>query len=147
METAIHTRRAEIAATRARDAKPKIVILARPAFDHRGRRLQATFDALLGDRLLARGSRQPFLDGARELAELGYPPETAIVMRRPGHPMDCLRSTIAAASVLTVKERMHGGLLFERWEADSRSLGGAPIKKTGKPDHPGRVAPTQGGAA
>jgi hypothetical protein len=146
MDTTIHTRRAEIAATRIRSAKPRTIIFAAPAVDRRGRRLHGRFDALLGAHLLVHATRQPLLDGARALASLGYPPETLIGMRRPGDRADSLTSTLGAASALTTKERIHGSLLFEPWDANSRSLEDAPVKKTGGPALPGRVTPIQGGA-
>jgi hypothetical protein len=110
----------------------RTVILAVPALDHRGQRLHGRFDALLRERLLVHATRQPFLDGARALARLGISPLTHIAMRRPGDLADSLRSTVGDAAALTVKERDRGGLLFEQWEADSRSLEGAPIKKIGE---------------
>src|SRR5258708_934852 len=61
------------------------------------------FEARCSGRVLCT-SRQPHLDGARALLELGYSPLTIIVTRRGD--VDCLRSTIAAAARLTIKEKV-----------------------------------------
>lgn len=62
---------------------------------------------------LVKSSRQPFLDGARELLRRGIDPVTPIVMRRPGSATDALRSTIGAAAKLTVDE---GTQRFRSWQ-------------------------------
>jgi hypothetical protein len=90
------------------------VIIAAPAFDHRGRRLPGKFDALLGDRLLVDGTRQPFLDGARSLLELGFDPDAMVLMRHQGSTVDSLRAKIAIAAALTVDEA--GTPRFKRWK-------------------------------
>jgi hypothetical protein len=79
-------------------------IITTPALDKSGNRLAGRFDAHLGDRVLVRASRQPFLDGARALLREGYPPGIIIEAWRSGGSSWDLRSTIAAAAKLDVKE-------------------------------------------
>jgi hypothetical protein len=88
----------------------EIVVLARPG---------GTFEARWQDRILCR-SRQPFLDGARALLALGLPPETVLVMRHAGSDTEALRSTIGAASRLTVQENDKTGPALRRWNAFPR---------------------------
>src|SRR5262245_46358965 len=45
------------------------------------------------DRDLVASTRQPLLDGARRLLELGYDPSLALVMRHEGRTIEALRST------------------------------------------------------
>jgi hypothetical protein len=116
MDTTIHTRRADIAAERARAHKPTIIVAA-PAFDRRGRRLHGRFDALLGDLLLAHATVQPLLAGARALLRHGVAASTPIVLRHAGSDVDSLRSTAGAAAALTVAEGDRGALRFRAWKA------------------------------
>src|SRR5262249_37183 len=72
-------------------------------------------------RLLCR-SRQPFLDGARELLASGYPASAIVVMKHAGSELEALRSSIGTAARLTVNEdRMR----LVRWKAFP-SAAGAP---------------------
>src|SRR5262249_47617787 len=73
------------------------------------------FHATLNGELLTT-SRQPLLDGARELLERGYDPNTRIVMRHDGSKVDALPSTIGAAAKLTVEERAHRRIRFAAWK-------------------------------
>jgi len=68
---------------------------------------------------LLSSSRQPFLDGARELLKRGIDPATRIVLRRVGSSVDSLRSTVGAAAKLTVQENDRRGPRFGPWISDS----------------------------
>ena len=82
------------------------------------------YTARCDGRLLCR-SRQPFLDGARELLAAGYPASTAIVMRHVGSDVEGLRSTIGAAARLTVETDEQGRPTFRQWRG-RRTRGAAP---------------------
>ena len=123
--------------------KARAVIVVVPALDHRDQRLHGRFDAMFGARLLAHATRQPLLDGARELLRLGHPATDAVVMQHQGSGVDALRSTIGAAARLSVKERDRGGLLFERWDANCRSLERVPVAKASNPAVLGSATPNQ----
>jgi hypothetical protein len=64
-----------------------------------------------GDLLVA-FSRAPFLDAARRLIELGYPPEGRVVMRHAGSAVDSLRAMIGDAAALTVTTASNGRPVF-----------------------------------
>ena len=49
-------------------------------------------------------SRQPLLDGARELLRRGASPDATLILRHAGADYDALRSTIGTAAKLTVDE-------------------------------------------
>jgi hypothetical protein len=83
------------------------------------------FEARVGDLVIC-VSRQPLLDGARVLLA-DYPPETALIMRHAGSNTDALRSTIGAASRLTVEEGDRTGPKLRRWKPYSRGGGQPPI--------------------
>jgi hypothetical protein len=82
------------------------------------------YTACCDGRLLCR-SRQPFLDGARELLASSYPPDTVIVMRSANSTTDRLRSTIGAAAALTVETNEEGRPDLRQWRG-SRTRGAAP---------------------
>lgn len=78
------------------------------------------FEARLdGGCLLVRASRQPFLDAARKLIDLGLDPAAMMTMRRVGSQIDCLTASIGVAAKLTVDE--HNGTRFAKWKALPRS--------------------------
>ena len=80
------------------------------------------YDARLGDgRVLVTASKQPFVDAARRLIDLGYEPTTVLVMRHAGSDTDCLTAQIGAAAKLRVKED-RGRLRFVGWEPISRRV-------------------------
>jgi hypothetical protein len=88
----------------------EIVIIATPLADKPGR-----FEARLADgKLLCASTRQPLLDGARELLKHGIDPKAQIVMRHYNSTVDALRSTIGVAAKLTVKEEPN--VRFGKWE-------------------------------
>jgi hypothetical protein len=53
---------------------------------------------------LCKSTRQPLLDGTRELLKRGVDPQTRLVMRHEGSPVDALTATVGAAAKLTVDE-------------------------------------------
>jgi len=67
------------------------------------------FVVRLGDQVLAASSRQPFLDAARCLIDLGHPPNSILTMRHAGSDGDALRSKIGAAARLMVREDARRG--------------------------------------
>src|SRR5262245_20092394 len=88
-------------------------IIVTPNAGPRGRR--GYFDASLGDgRVIARASRQPFVDAARRLLDLGYDP--ASVLSTGG-----LTAQIGVAAKLRVKEDRNGPR-FVPWEPISRRV-------------------------
>jgi hypothetical protein len=58
------------------------------------------YDAYLGTRLLAAGTRQPLLDGARALLRLGFDPTTVVVLKHIGPDTECLRGRIGTVAGL-----------------------------------------------
>jgi len=98
-----------------------VMITVTPAPGPLGRR--GYFDANLGDgRVLVRASRQPFVDAARRLVDLGYDPATVLVMRHPESDTDCLTAQIGVAAKLRVKEDRNGPR-FVLWEPFPRRVG------------------------
>src|SRR5262245_36465688 len=80
------------------------------------------FAARLGDGLvLVSASRQPFVDAARRLTDLGHDPTTVLVMRHIGSDTDSLTAQSGAAAKLRVKEDRRGPR-FIQWEPISRRL-------------------------
>ena len=80
------------------------------------------FAARLGDGLvLVSASKQPFVDAARRLIDLGYAPTTMLVMRHAGSDTDCLTAQIGAAAKIRVKEDRCGPR-FVPWEPISRRV-------------------------
>jgi hypothetical protein len=105
-----------------------VMITVTPTAGRRGRR--GYFDARLGGgRLLVRASRQPFLDAARHLLDLGYDPANVLVMRHAGSDTDCLTARIGAAAKLRVKEPDRGRLRFVGWEPISRRVKALVLEK------------------
>jgi hypothetical protein len=80
------------------------------------------YDARLDGRcVLVTASRQPFVDAARRLTDLGHDPTTVLVMRHCGSDADCLTAQIGAAAKLRVKEDRRGPR-FVQWEPISRRV-------------------------
>jgi hypothetical protein len=84
------------------------------------------FTARCDGRLLCR-SRQPLLDGARELLASGYPAGDTIIMKSAGSEVDAMTSTIGAAAMLTVTEEVDRPPRFRRWKARDLGEGSPPI--------------------
>jgi hypothetical protein len=107
------------------------------------------YTARCDGRLLCR-SRQPFLDGARELLASGYPANAAIVMKHAGSHVEALRSTVGAAARLTVEIDEQGRPIFRQWRGP-RTRGAAPpmaySKNSGRQDPPPFIAPASEAAA
>jgi hypothetical protein len=61
-------------------------------------------------------STQPFLDGARKLLEMGYPPESEVVMQHRGAAEWSLKSTVGFAAKLTIRENANIGPDFRPWK-------------------------------
>jgi hypothetical protein len=93
------------------------------------------YTARCDGRLLCR-SRQPFLDGARELLASGYPADTVIVMRSPASDADRLRSTIGTAARLTVTDNRYGVPQFRRWAAPAGDVAAPPVRESKSPNGP-----------
>jgi len=102
-------------------AKTNMVMIAvAPTVGPRGR--QGYFDARLGDgRVLGKPSKQPFVDAARRLLDLGNDPTTVLVMRHAGSDTDCMTAQIGVAAKLRVKEDRRGPR-FIKWEPISRRV-------------------------
>ena len=108
----------------------RIVIVVMPTFGAGGIPSPGKFDAYLGTRLLVCGSRQPFLDGCRELLRIGFDPAATAVMKRIGSETECLRGRIGVAAKLTVDES--NGTRFARWKPFHSSAVEPPAAQTGK---------------
>jgi hypothetical protein len=84
------------------------------------------YTARCDGRLLCR-SRQPFLDGARELLAAGQSATAVIAMKHGGSRVEALRSTIGAAAALTVSEEENRPPRFKRWKPRYVGEGWPPI--------------------
>jgi hypothetical protein len=127
--TSITAKRPRLAAAIEREL---FTIIAAPAFDRDGNRLHGKFNARLGDRVLVAASRQPLLDGARALLELGYDLNATVVMRHAGSTIDSLRTKIGDAARLTVEECSDGRPRFRSFRPRP-SEGSAPVASLAQP--------------
>ena len=84
------------------------------------------YTARADGRLLCR-SRQPFLDGARELLASGYSADTVIIMKHVGSDVETVRSTIGGAARLTVSEEENRPPRFKRWKPRYMGEGSPPV--------------------
>jgi hypothetical protein len=131
----------------ATTCKTQLTITVTPTAKRSGR-----YDARLGDgRVLVTASKQPFVDAARRLIELGYEPTTVLVMRHAGSD-NCLTAQIGAAAKLRVKEPDRGRLQFVGWEPITRrveALASAKAKKAAgaSSDRADEPSPRPGAAA
>jgi hypothetical protein len=75
-------------------------------------------------------SRQPFVDCARALAELGCHPNATLIMRHAGAAHDALRAKLATAAGLTVADNRLGVPTFRRWMAPQSDVAAPPIAQT-----------------
>ena len=102
----------------ATTCKTQLTITVTPTAKRSGR-----YDARLSDgRVLVTASKQPFVDAARRLIDIGYDPATVLVMRHPGSDTDCLTAQIGVAAKLRVKEDRNGPR-FVLWEPFPRRVG------------------------
>jgi hypothetical protein len=68
------------------------------------------------DGILVSGTRQPLVDGARELLARGFDPTTPLTMRHKGKGYDSFQPLpIGHWAKWTYKERERDGLTVERW--------------------------------
>jgi hypothetical protein len=70
-------------------------------------------------------SRQPFVDSARRLIEIGHDPNSTIEMRHLGASQFALRAPLGVAAALAVEEAAHGPT-FRRYRMASLSAVEAP---------------------
>ena len=98
---------------KATDCSPQIVITVTP--DQRPGRYRTHIET---EPKPLSVSRQPFLDGARELLARGHDPKTMLVMRWVGAEDWAVRGSLGLAAKLTVDE--HNGV-FAKWKPYSRS--------------------------
>ncbi|HEX6111073.1 MAG TPA: hypothetical protein VFZ10_02120 [Geminicoccaceae bacterium] len=74
------------------------------------------FDAYLNGELILT-SRQPWLDGARELLRRGYPGDTLLTMRHAGKDYDCfVPLEIGYLAKWSISDSDRGGLKRIRWQ-------------------------------
>jgi hypothetical protein len=73
-------------------------------------RLESTGEAIVA------GTRQPLVDGAREMLARGFDPATPLTMRHKGKAYDSFQPMpIGHWAKWTYKEREKGGMAVERW--------------------------------
>jgi hypothetical protein len=103
-----------------------VTIIVAPTARRPGR-----YEARLDDgTVLVTASRQPFLDVARKLIDLGRDPAAVLTMRWRGSEIDCLIAPIGVAAKLTVDE--HNGTRFAKWKALPRSAVSPPVRQKGR---------------
>ena len=98
------------------------------------------YTARCDGRLLCR-SRQPFLDGARELLAAGQSATAVIAMKHAGSRVEALRSTVGAAAQLTVETDEQGRPTFRQWRG-RRTRGAAPPADYLRNSDPQDLAPS-----
>jgi len=109
----------------ATTCKTQLTITVTPTAKRSGR-----YNARLGDgRVLVTASKQPFVDAARRLLDLGHDPTTVLVMRHAGSDTDCLTAQIGVAAKLRVKED-RGRPRFVPWEPFPRRVKAMASEKT-----------------
>ncbi len=102
----------------ATEPRLKLTVLITPADSGRTGRYQARLD---GDGRVLCVSRTPFFDAARKLVEVGYDPDTTLVLRHEGSGTDSLQARLGTAASLTVEETPFGPRLRR---SESFSAGG-----------------------
>jgi hypothetical protein len=87
------------------------------------------YEAHVGDRIIVKSSRTPFLDAARVLLAEGYDRTTRIFMRHAHDGIDCLTSTVGKAATLEVYEDERGGRppVFRKWRHSHTPRQSPPI--------------------
>jgi hypothetical protein len=75
-------------------------------------------------------SSSPLCAGARVLLDRGVPPDTELVMRRAGSPVDALISTVGAAARLSVSDSRHGTPVLRPWRPSRGVVSGLPVAGT-----------------
>lgn len=79
----------------------------------------------LAGRLLCADAAQPHLEAGRALLAAGYSPSAVLVTRRGD--VVSLRSSVAAAARLEVRDDRQGRPRFRRWKAPARPATASPI--------------------
>jgi hypothetical protein len=90
-----------------------------------GRRPGQSSASLPDGTVLVQASRQPFLEAARVLLNLGYPPELWLEGWRPGAAEFALRARLGIAAGLTVDETR---TVFAQWKAFPSSAVASPVR-------------------
>jgi hypothetical protein len=93
------------------------------------------FSAELNGQPVVVSSRQPFLDAARVLINLGADTNSWIIMRHRGSDVDALRAKIGIAAALVVKEPDRGRVHFSRYVPLPFSPVAPPMRQNQKFDH------------
>jgi hypothetical protein len=92
------------------------------------------FSASCPGGVLVRSSKQPLLDAARALLDLGEPPETVLTTRHQGSAIVAQRSTVGEAAKWTINGRDRGGLRRELWKPHPRAAQNADCSEGGGGD-------------
>ena len=98
----------------------RVIIMLKP-----GRRAGQSSASLPDGTVLVQASRQPFLEAARFLLNLGYPPETWIEGWRSGATEFALRARLGTAAGLTVDETK---TVFAKWKPFLSSAVASPVR-------------------
>jgi hypothetical protein len=93
------------------------------------------FSAEVNGQPVVVSSRQPLLDAARVLINLGADTNSWIIMRHRGSDVDALRAKIGIAAALVVKEPDRGRVHFSRYVPLPFSPAAPPMRRNGKFDH------------
>ena len=122
-------------------------LVTKPHLQRRGHGARvhiADFEAWLGDELIC-VSRQPRLDGARELLRRGYLPGTLMTTRANGRDYDSWRpQTLSELAKWTINEESKGGLRRRLWQPfqmprpHGRSMPGRARRLSGVPRYPNK---------
>jgi hypothetical protein len=99
--------------------------VGRYACNAKGRRAGQSSASLPDGTVLVQASRQPFLEPARVLLNLGYPPELWLEGWRPGAAEFALRARLGIAAGLTVDETR---TVFAQWKAFPSSAVASPVR-------------------
>jgi hypothetical protein len=121
-----HSPHSQAADTTVRPVDPVVIVCAPVGYGKRGQ----LFSASVGGRTIVTASVTPFLDAARVLVGEGVDAATRIVMRHEGKDYDALRSTVGAASRLTVWDDSTGKPIFGRWKPRFPLAGAPPVSET-----------------
>jgi hypothetical protein len=108
------------AAQKALAAANRVILMLKP-----GRRAGQSSASLPDGTVLVQASRQPFLEAARFLLNLGYPPETWIEGWRSGATEFALRARLGTAAGLTVDETK---TVFAKWKPFLSSAVASPVR-------------------
>jgi hypothetical protein len=110
----------KVRSDRTTESVANIVVLVE-ALDHHGR-----FRAYLDGQVIVASSRQPFVDGARRLIDLGHDPKSRLEMWHAGAADFSLRAPLGVAAKLMVEESAHGPI-FRRHRIATASAVAPPL--------------------